>query len=134
MASSVDNDINVYFNGTSGSRAVVTNTNSVRYGYYGQTIASVSGNNQRVYLNDAKTTSAVGWELYVNDETTSYQTGDIVTYDGITYTVGPIKKPTLNVKTANFFNVTDISGNPLGGVTFANTRKATVFDISINLT
>jgi hypothetical protein len=132
----IDDDINVYgySSGSSSIKATITNVSGARNGYYGQTIASVSGANSYVYLNDAKTTRAIGWELYVNDETNSYQTGDIVTFDGVTYTVGPIKKPVLDVKKAKFFNTTDISGDPIGGVTFANTRKAVTFDISINLT
>jgi hypothetical protein len=129
----IDENINIYWDGTPGAKPVVTNVSGVRNGYYGETIASVAGVANYVWLNDAKTLKAKGWELYVNDETNSYQTGDIVTYDGVTYTVGPIKKPTLNVKKANFFNTTDISGDPIGGMTMGNTRKARVFDISINL-
>jgi len=133
---SIDEDINVYLYSGSGSslKPTITNATGARNGYYAQTIAAVAGNNNYVWLNDAKTQKAIGYELYVNDETNSYQTGDIVTFNGITYTVGPIKKPTLNVKTAEFFNVTSISGNPLGGVTKSGPQKATVFEISINLT
>jgi len=132
----IDEDINVYLysTGNNALKAFITNATGSRNGYYGQTIAAVAGAANKVYLNDAKTEKAVGYELYVNDETNSYQTGDIVTFNGITYTVGPIKTPTLNVKTAEFFNVTNISGNPLGGVTQSNSPKATVFEISINLT
>lgn len=133
---SIDEDISVYLysTGNNALKATITNVSGSRNGYYGQTIAAVAGSANKVYLNDAKTQRAEGYELYVNDETNSYQTGDIVTFNGITYTVGPIKKPTLNVKTAEFFNVTNISGNPLGGVTKSGPQKATVFEISINLT
>lgn len=133
---SIDQDINVYLysSGANSLKANITNASGVRNGYFGQTVAAVAGNGNYVWLNDAKTTRAIGYELYVNDEANSYQTGDIVTFGGVTYTVGPVTKPTLNVKTAKFFNVTDISSNPIGGVTTGNTRKTTTFNISINLT
>lgn len=133
---SIDEDINVYLysTGNNALKATISNVSGSRNGYYGQTIAAVAGPANKVYLNDAKTQRAIGYELYVNDETNSYQTGDIVTFNGVTYTVGPIKKPTLNVKTARFFNTTSIVGSPISGVTKAGSKKSTTFDISINLT
>lgn len=131
----LDENINVYLYSSPNNniKAVVSAApDSKRIGYYGQTIAAVSGGLNYVRISSNKT--AIGYELFVNDETNSYQTGDIVTFNGITYTVGPVVKPTLNVKTAEFFNVTNISGNPLGGVTKSGPQKATVFEISINLT
>jgi hypothetical protein len=133
---SIDDTINVYLysSGTNSLKATISNVSGTRNGYYGQTIAAVAESANKVYLNDARTQRAIGYELYVNDETNSYQTGDIVTFNGISYTVGPIKKPTLDVKTARFFNTTSIAGSPISGVTKSGNRKATTFDISINLT
>jgi hypothetical protein len=101
-------------------------------GYWGQYVGATTEDGW-VYLNASRTTKAEGFKFYLNDEPDTYTTGSIVTYGGTTYTVGPITKPTLNVKTANFFNVTDTSTNPIGGKTGPNTTKGTVFNISINL-
>jgi hypothetical protein len=115
-------------------------------GYYGQYVVATNENSQYVYLNPARTQRADGYILYVNDESSSYTAEDTVTFAGQTYTVGPITTPTIDVKTGKFFNVTDISANPIGGITASyfndistgtlgprvNT-KATRFDVSINL-
>ena len=73
---SIDEDINVYLysTGNDALKAIITNVSGSRNGYYGQTIAAVTGSTNKVYLNDAKTQRAEGYELYVNDETNSYQT------------------------------------------------------------
>ena len=136
MANSKDQDISVYLYNSGGlsQKAVINNATGVRNGYYGQSVAAVAGPSNLVYINTAKTKQAYGWEMYVNDESTSYQIGDIVTFAGATYTVGLIQKPPLNVKKAKFYNTTEISGTPLGGITMGNTRTSATFNISINLT
>jgi len=116
-----------------GSRAFVVDTSANQVGYFADSIAAVTGVGGYVWLNSSKTQKAIGWDLYVNDEPDSYTTGKIVEFAGATYTVGPIQKPTLDVKSAKFFNVTDISSTPLAGTTSANTTRGTVFNISINL-
>lgn len=123
-----------FFQGAGPKPTILTDTSTSQVGYVANNIAAVSGQSGYVWLNDAKTRKAKGWELYINDEPTSFKTGSIVEFAGTTYTVGPIVTPQLNVKTAKFFNTVDISGDPMGGATMANTRKARVFDISINLT
>lgn len=122
-----------FYQGPGPKPTILTDRSVTQVGYIANSIAAVSGQGGYVWLNDAKTTKAKGWELYINDESTSFKTGSIVEFAGATYTVGPIVKPELDVKTAKFFDTADISNNPIGGVTMANTRKARVFDISINL-
>lgn len=133
---SIDENINSYLYSTptlnATFKAFISNISDSRNGYYGQSIAAVTG--FQGYIRLSSTKIAKGYQIYVNDETNSYQTGDIVRFNGTTYTVGPIVKPTLNVKTARFFDTTSIAGSPISGVTKSGNRKATTFDISINLT
>lgn len=102
--------------------------------YDANIIGAIADGNGYVYLND--TSTAEGYILKSNDDAEAYTVNDIVTVNGLTYSVYSVTPPPLDARTANFFNVTDISNDPIGvtSAVLQTTLKSYQFDIQVNLT